>query len=253
MASEISGVIDVVLKRRGILEYICQHEPDKRTLESNLSQSRPTIDRAIRQLEDHNLVERTNGVCEPTYTGKIACDLCSDFRDVFEILESAGDEIASLPTDAELDTSVFFDGVLFHPPDYAPYERIEPLYDDIRDAEEIVAVSEVIVPHIDQILEYGLDENVDMSLFVNDGAMDILLEKQPNKVIPHIESGDSIYKGIEISQYSLFLIDDEVLYTGIFSPTNHLSTIIRNKNHQAIQWATQFISHLQDEGTLLTA
>jgi len=252
MASEISGVIDVVLKRRGILEYICQHEPDKRTLVSNLSQSRPTIDRAIRQLEEHNLVERTNGVCEPTYTGKIACDLCSDFRDAFEMLENAGDEIASLPTNAELDTSVFLDGVVFHPPDYAPYERIEPLYDDIKDAEEIVAVSEVLVPHIDKILEQGLKEDVDVSLFVNDGAMDVLLEKQPNKVIPHIESGDTIYRGIEISQYSLFLIDGEILYTGIFSPTNHLSTIIRNKNHQAIQWATQLISHLKDEGTLLT-
>lgn len=253
MASQISGIIDVVLKRRGILEYICEHEPDKRTLVNELPQSRPTIDRAIRQLEEYDLVERSNGTCRPTYTGTVACELCADFKGAFEMLEEAGGEIASLPIDATLDTSIFLNGDVFHPPNHAPYERIEPLYDDIENSEDIVAVSDILIPHIERILEQGLANDVDIMLLVNDGALDVLLEKQPSKIIPHIESSNSIYRGIELCQYSLFLIDGEILYTGIFSETNHLSSVIRNTNPQAVQWANQLISDLKREGTILTA
>jgi len=252
MASSVSEIADVVLKRRNILEYICECQPDKRTVVENLPESRPTVDRAIRELEDHDLVERTDGVCKPTYTGIIACELCEDFQDSFKTLTETGAELASLPLDAELDTSIFLDGDVFHPPDYAPYETIEPMDEEIRGGEELVAVSEVLIPHINTILEQGMIDDVDVTLLVNDEVLDVLLENQPDSIIPHIESGDAVYRGIDVSRYSLFLIDGEVLYTGIYSQTNHLSSVIRNTNSQAIQWAKDHISEIREEATLLT-
>ncbi|WP_434523171.1 hypothetical protein [Halorubrum sp. AS12] len=253
MASSTGNIVDVVLKRQTVLEYICQCKPDKRTLVENLSESRPTINRAVRELEDLDLVERVDGVCKPTYTGQTAYNLCKEFTNSFQMLQETSPELSSLPLDAELDKSIFLGGSVFHPPDYAPYERIQPLDNDLRNGEKIVAATEILIPHIDEILRQGTDGDADITLFVSNDVLDVLLDNQPDRIIPHIESGDGIYRGIEISRYSLFLIDDEILYTGIYSDTNHLSAVIRNTNQQVIQWAKESISELEDEGTLLTA
>lgn len=248
----MENVINVILKRRVVLRYICQYKPDKRVLVENLSDSRPTIDRAVRELEDHNLVERVDGVCKPTYTGKTAYELCEEFRNSFQVLKETSSELSSLPLDTDLDKSIFLDGSVFHPPDCAPYESIQPLDEDIRNGEKIIAATEVLIPHIDQILRQGADNKKDITLFLSNSVLDVLLKNQSDTIIPHIESCNAIYRGIKIPQYSLFLIDDEILYTGIYSRTNHLSAVIRNTNQQGIQWAKEMVSGFKDEGTLLT-
>lgn len=253
MASSIGTIVDVVLKRRIVLEYICQCKPDKRTLVENLSESRPTVDRAVRELEDHDLVKRVDGVCKPTYTGKTAYELCEEFRNSFQMLKETSTELSSLPLDTGLDKSIFLGGSVFHPPDSAPYETIQPIDEDIRNGEKIVAATEVLTPYIDQILRRGADNKKNITLFLSNSVLDVLLKNQPDTIIPHIESCNAIYRGIEIPQYSLFLIDDEILYTGIYSRTNHLSTVIRNTNQRVIEWAKEMVSEFEDEGVLLTA
>lgn len=253
MVSHRENILDVVLKRQNILEFICQEKPYKRTLVENLSESRPTIDRAVRELEDHDLVKRVDGVCKPTYTGKTAYELCEEFRNSFQILKETSTELSSLPPDAGLDKSIFLGGSVFHPPDSAPYETIQSIDEDIGNGEKIVAATEVLTPYIDQILRQGADNKEDITLFLSNSVLDVLLKNQPDTIIPHIESCKAIYKGIELPQYSLFLIDDEILYTGIYSRTNHLSTVIRNTNPQVIRWAKKMVSGFEDEGTLLTA
>ena len=249
----MKDIVDVVLKRRVVLKYICQCKPEKRELVEDLSDSRPTIDRAVRELEDHNLVERVDGICKPTFIGKIAYDLCVAFRSSFQVLNEASTELSSLPLDTGLDKSIFLDGTIFHPPDCAPYETIQSLDEDIRNGEKIIAATEVLIPHIDQIIKQGSGDKADITLFLSNDVLDVLLDNQPGSIIPHIESGDAIYRGIKVSRYSLFFIDGEILYIGVHSDTNHLSTIIRNTNQQAIQWAKKSISDFEEEGILLTA
>lgn len=253
MVSSTSEIIEVVLKRRVVLRYICQCKPDKRTLVEDLSQSRPTIDRSVRELEDLDLVERVNGVCKPTYAGQTAYELCEEFRSSFQMLQETSTELLPLPLEAGLDKSIFLDGSVFQPPDCAPYEKIQPLDNDLRNGEKIIAATEILIPHIDEILKQGTNGEVDITLFVSNDVLEVLLDNQPGSIIPHIESGDTVYRGIKVSRYSLFLIDAEILYIGIYSDTNHLSTVIRNTNQQAIQWAKKSVSELEKEGTLLTA
>lgn len=253
MASSVCETIDVVLKREEILRLICENQPDKRDLVDAVSESRPTIDRALRELEDHELVRRTDGICKPTYTGKIAYELCRDFKSTFETLDETSTELSSLPLDAELDKAIFHTGSVFHPPDYAPYGRIKPLHDDLKSSAEVVAVTEILIPQITRILRQGLEDSVDIELLIGNEVFDVLLENQPETILPHIESGDAVYKDAGVSRYSLLLIDDEILYTVIYSQTNHLSAVVRNTNHQAVQWSKEHISELKKEATLLTA
>lgn len=245
MASSKS-IIDVVLKRRIILKYICQHKPDKRNLVESVSESRPTVDRAVRELEDLNLVERRNGACEPTFTGQTAYDICEEFRDSFQILKKIKTKNSSLSPEANLHKSIFFGGSVYTPPDHAPYDKIKLVNKDLTNAKNIIAVFGVLSPYINTIIAQGEHEkSTNITLLVSNKILDEGLIS----LTPHIESCIQIYGGIGSPEYSLFLIDDEILYIGVHSETNHISAVIRNTNQQAIQWAKDSISELKNNGT----
>jgi len=48
-------MLQVVHKRLDILRYVCKEQPTKRELVDVASRSRPTVDRAIRELEEYIL------------------------------------------------------------------------------------------------------------------------------------------------------------------------------------------------------
>jgi predicted transcriptional regulator len=244
----------VVFKRASILRLVCEERPEKRELVASVPKSRPTVDRAIRELEDFNLVRRENGVCKPTYTGKMACTLFSDLEHSFATLEDVKDELSSLPRDADLDEGIFHGASVFQPPDHAPYEKIEPMYEDFSECTKLVGMTRVVLPpYISRVLESGARGAADIDLIITDQVLEVLLENDHDLIMECIETGDSIYTLEGLSKYSLFLIDSETLYIAVYSESNHLSTVLRNTEHQAVEWARNKISSLKNDASLLTA
>lgn len=254
MSTEPQEILGIVFKRSGILRLICEEEPDKRELVERVPKSRPTVDRAVRELESYNLVHRENGVCKPTYTGRMACGLYSDLEHCFATLEDVKAGLSALPRDTDLDEVVFHGASVFQPPDHAPYEKIKPMYEDFSECEDVVGITRVVLPpYINQILAYGARDVAVIELVITDEILDVLLENQQDLIVACIESGESVYKTGDLSNYSLFLIDGEILYIAVYSDLNHLSAVIRNTNCEAVKWANNKISRAKDEATLLTA
>lgn len=249
-----SSMLQVVHKRLDILRYVCKQRPAKQELVDAASKSRPTIDRAIRELEEYNLVRRANGLCKPTFAGRKACKLYVDVKDSFDILDDANAELSSLPLDAELSTAIFRDGSVFQPPDHAPYKRIEPMYDDLSEGNSLVAAAHVFLsPYVNQILSRGASGAMNVDLLIHKQIPDALSEDQKSTLRECVKSGDTVLKVDQLPEYSLFLIDDDILYIAVCSDTNHLSMVIRNTGRQAIQWAKARISKIKDSATPLTA
>ena len=252
--SPTSNMLQVVHKRLDILRYVCKQQPPKRELVDAVSKSRPTIDRAIRELEEYNLVRRANGLCKPTFTGRKACALYVDVKDSFDILDDANAELSSLPLDAELSTAIFRGSSVFQPPDHAPYKRIEPMYDDLSEGSSLVAATRVFLPpYVNQILSRGTSGAMDVDLLIHKQIPDALPENQKSTLFECVKSGNTVLKVNQLPEYSLFLIDDEILYIAVYSDTNHLSTVIRNTGHQAIQWTKARISKIKESAIPLTA
>ena len=247
-----SSMLQVVHKRLDILRFVCKERPTKRELVGAASKSRPTVDRAIRELEKYNLVRRANGLCKPTFAGRKACELYVDVKDSFSILDDTNTELSSLPLDAELSTAIFRGGSVFQPPDHAPYKRIEPMYDDLSEGNSLVAAARVFLPpYINQILSRGASGAMNMDLLIHDQILDALPENQKSTLLECVKSGETVLKVDQLVEYSLFLIDDEILYIAVHSDTNHLSLVIRNTSHQAIQWAKTRFSEIKESATPL--
>ncbi|SEV93099.1 helix-turn-helix transcriptional regulator [Halobacterium jilantaiense] len=250
MSSGAEELVEVVYKRFEVLQLVCEDSPEKRALVESVSKSRPTVDRAIRELESHGLVHRESGVCKPTYTGRVAYDLYSGLAESFATLEDTRGELLSLPRDADLDEVVFQGGTVLEPPEHAPYTRIEPMYEDVSSCDELVGVTRVVLPpYIDRIIEYGARDVADTELVVNTDILDVLLENQQDRTLDCIESGNTIYTAERLPNYCLFLVDDTILYIALYSGSNHLSTVIRNTDSQAVQWAENKISKIKSEAS----
>lgn len=248
-----SSMLQIVHKRLDILRYVCKERPTKRELVDVASKSRPTVDRAIRKLEEYNLVRRENGLCKPTLAGRKACELYVDIKDSFDILDDANAELSSLPLDAELSMDIFRNGSIFQPPDHAPYKRIEPMYDDISEGNSLIAATRVFLPpYVNQILSRGASGAMDVDLLIHKQIPDALPENQKSTLLECAKSDDTVLKVNQLPDYSLFLIDDEILYIGMYSDTNHLSMVIRNTGNPAIQWAKTRISKIKESATPLT-
>ena len=208
MSLQTPNTIEVIFKRRNILEYICEHEPDKRELVDELPKSRPTIDRAIRELEENELVDRSSGSCQPTYVGKIAYEHYIEYENYFETLEKAVPLLSSLSSSTNLNRSIFVESTIFYPSEYAPYEPIEPLRNDIKKAENIKLVTKVFLrPYIDQIFSKPTTDTECVDIIINNKLVDELLEYNVGGIEEFLKTNNFVFESKNLPEYSLFLID----------------------------------------------
>lgn len=105
-AEDDADAIEVVAHRVDFLEALAETPRQKPELVDDLDQSRSTVDRAIRTLEDAGLVERGDDGYVTTLTGRLAADryraFLADERDVL----AAQDVLGPLPSDCEIPIAV---------------------------------------------------------------------------------------------------------------------------------------------------
>lgn len=77
-------LLELTHKRGYILRAISTDGAEKRDLADELSDSRPTIDRAIRELEADGLVVRVEGKCQLTLLGRLLYERYRDVRNDYK-------------------------------------------------------------------------------------------------------------------------------------------------------------------------
>jgi predicted transcriptional regulator len=89
-----------LLERRALVAALRDGQKDKRTLVDHLEVSRSTVSRALKDLQSHHLVERSNGTFETTAYGDL---LFEEFDTLLETASSAWrirDVLDQVPTEA---------------------------------------------------------------------------------------------------------------------------------------------------------
>lgn len=103
-ASHLSP-LEAITARHRLLEQIDKGVCDKRDLHDALNSSRTTIDRAVRELEQENILHRRNGCCEFTRFGRVAYSEFCGMSQTFKTLDNASNLLSILPENSTLDLS----------------------------------------------------------------------------------------------------------------------------------------------------
>ncbi|GAA0268457.1 transcriptional regulator FilR1 domain-containing protein [Halobacterium noricense] len=247
--SEGNNMLKTVLRRAEVLHLVCNEMPEKRNLEDEVAKSRPTIDRAIRELEEEHLVCRDNGLCKPTSAGQLANELYEQFEQSFGRLSKIEQELAALPVETTLPGTILEGASLFQTPDHAPYTTIDPLVDDLLQADNIVVMTPVLIsPYLEEISNQRNASQIEISLITTETVAETFNTGAANSLTDDSRLIDQLVVSDALPQYGLILVDGAVSYTLIFTDTNHLSAVIRNTRPDTVEWTRKKIVQSKQHG-----
>ncbi|MFD1515600.1 helix-turn-helix transcriptional regulator [Halomarina rubra] len=120
-----SAFFDLLRRRAPVIRELNTGPTPKPTVVERLDVSRSTVDRAVRELTAHDLVERTDGGFRTTLAGRLALETLDRIDDQVTGLRGALDVLSVLPRDASIPPSFFAGAAVVTPSPVAPHRPVE--------------------------------------------------------------------------------------------------------------------------------
>lgn len=145
-------LLRLVADREEILTALADGPLSPRDVVGRIDDSRSTFNRAIRELDDAGLVDRTGGDCALTLSGRLLLDRYQTFHREAEGVAAARNALAPLDLDAPVDPAVLVGADIHVGDETTPYRAQERLHEVLRTATRYRAV----LPALDDPRHIGL-------------------------------------------------------------------------------------------------
>ena len=229
-------------RRHRFVERLYEGGADKRALAAELDVSRSTVDRAVRELEAAELVERDRGTVRLRPVGRLLVEEYRSLLDAVERVERADDLLSALPPDSPIRLDVL-DGADVYPATRpAPYESIRHLKALVRTADRMRGCSKALSHAPLGRLLYHRTTNGDLELeLVYEPAMiDYLLDSRLDERRTMVESGN--FRPMEASDlpFALFLLEEDgetTVCVCAYDEDDDFRGLLINDTETAIEWA----------------
>lgn len=239
-------VMAVVARRGTVLRAVDADGVPKRDLVDELSVSRSTVDRAVRELESLGFIERTDGggYCR-TLPGQLALDEYDQFASRMNGIVSSIDVLSLLPTDTPCDPSVLEDATVVVAERHSPLVPVEHLSDLVDRANRVHAIAPAVLPQQVEVYHQNF-VNGDLSarLVVTDVVVDRLVSAY----------GTELSESLETGQLTIRLSDEEVPFSLVVAETDDgpemgflvyadsgVRGFIGNDTPEAVEWARELV------------
>src|SRR6056297_1552939 len=160
------------------------HRPrQKCELADDLEESRSTIDRALRELEDAGFVERADRGYRTTLTGELALEAYRRYSARLDGLVAARDALDSLPTDAALDGALFEEATVSLPTSCSPHAPVEALESLLDGADHARVFATAVIPaYVDIYYEQIVEEGMTADIVCAEGVLDWILARREEQL-----------------------------------------------------------------------
>lgn len=240
---DVDGLLHLLNKRRTILENILDGNSGKRELEDKLDISRPTIDRAFRNLEKYGVISSVGTEYKMTMFGKLIYEQFLNSYNIIEILSESQSVLEQLPCNFELPVDVLTDGSIHLSNPKVPDEPFLEAQELLQDSGSFVAMLPVVNTEcfrtvFDSVIENGNSGE----LIVPDEVMEILFTNYRDKVETLLSTEHcSLMSTIESTPLGIIVFNDNIAWVGIYAKNGALLGGIVNDTYGAVEWAkTQF-------------
>lgn len=241
-------VLRVLARRADLLSALRNRQHTKPELAETLSVSRSTVDRAIRNLESHGLVERGDAV-SLTLTGALALDVYERFADRVATLDEAAPLLNSLPTDATVDFPLLRNAAVVNPTRVAPQRAVETYRSLVADATRVRGfASAVLDSNISTFRERIVEQDVPVELVLAPEALDVLVTSHDDAIAESRASGNLVlYRATTTLDYSLMLVEHGAVthVCGLFYDDTGRIGLVRNDDSDAVAWAADVYESLR--------
>ncbi|WP_435194654.1 helix-turn-helix transcriptional regulator [Natronomonas sp. EA1] len=246
----MDGVFDELLplfSRRDAMLGELRGEPiSKSALVSSLDISRSTVDRAMRELADHDLVERTGQGWVLTLAGELLVEEYENFRRRVAGIERAHPLLSSLPPNVGLAPSALAGAEVVMADRTAPYRPAEAYLDLLRSSDRAwllnTALTEQYVEELEQLAVAG---DPDLDVACADCVVERLIAEHREVLDTALKSGTVTMRELDddlpFSQ-GVFEIDGERRLAVLVYVDDGLKGAIVNDDPAAVAWGESFFT-----------
>lgn len=243
----VESLFHVFYKRYDVLQCLCAGELDKRQVEARIEASRPTIDRAYRELEDLGVLTSTGTDYELTNFGVLYCETFCRTDDDLRTLDEVRDLVARLPADAGFDERLLEGATVHRVEDHAPQEPLLRIVETARGASEIAGYSSVIVPYyVDEFHSLVVEQGTPTTLVFTEDVVETGRQNY-GPAFDEICAADNatVYATPNVYNYGVVIGDDAVAVP-VGDELDRLQAVIVNDTEAAVEWGREFLDRTLD-------
>lgn len=241
--------IELVAQRIDFLETLAGQCLEKRDIVDELDHSRSTVDRAIRDLEAVDLVERSDGGYVTTIAGRLAAQQYRAFRREQRDILDAREALDPLPSDCTLPREVVVDSSITT--EEGPFWLFEHVAQLLRSADRYRAV----LPRLGDARHLRLCQtlagrgDLDATVVSAPSVHQRTREEFPRLVVGLVETDGVVVESAETPPYGLLLVEreDEPATVAVVTYDEAGAVgLLRNDSEAAITWANERIESVRE-------
>lgn len=232
-------IVSVLADRYTTLRALIDHPQAKRELEDTLDCSRSTIDRAIRELRDANLIHYEDGMWTPTLHGWCAYHARNKYHNHLADLVEAAPVLDNLPLDSPVDCAMLEGVDVYKVNASVPDMVVETILDYVSGATSVRIITPVVlIGFAKRLCERVADsERYDVELTIPKDVFKQVHATYPDLTASFIddENVQAYCASIPFS-FGLLIVDDTNV--GLLTFTDHgIGGFLMNDSEDAGAWA----------------
>lgn len=240
-------LIEALRRRHRILRLLGEGIYERKEMVDKVSVSRVTVDRALRDLEDKQLVTSMGSDYRLTSLGRHSMRHFDEFVETLTTLSEIRDLLKLLPEDVVLEREILHGGNVIRSEFPAPDKPDRYLKECLKSSDEIKLVSPVLsIGDLNSIIE-NPNHLSNSHIFLPNETIEYLLENKREDFTSIITAGDvTVYETKGKPAFGLLRARDEVVL-GFFNREGTLIGLLTNSTPKAFVWADMKMKKYIDE------
>jgi predicted transcriptional regulator len=241
----VAGILHLFYKRHDVFRCLCDDVFDKQAVQERTGASRPTVDRAFRELEDAGILTSEGTVYELTNFGDLCCVEFERVAGTLETLTEVEGLFSHLPRDAGFDMRLLDGAEVHHAEDHAPHEPLTEMVDLARSAGEFYGYSNRIIPYIvEGFHRLTVEEAVPARLVLSEEVVETGLANYPEKFGAIVEADTTTVYATEHAYNYGAAVGGGRVAVSVSNDMDRLLAVVTNDTDAAVEWVEEFLDEI---------
>lgn len=251
---DVECLIGLLSRRHDLLTLLEETSRSKHELESALSISRSTVDRAVRNFEEESIVDRSSGGVSLTQYGRIVLDGYLQFRAGLVGLKTAKPVFSTLESDETVPFNMFREAQVVTSDRRSPHRPTVAFQQFLVDASDVKSVITGVVPEYvrtchQQVVESGSTVEV----VVESSVLEKMLTRYWDRIVDMLSTGRlMLYEVKTVPTYSVQVANADVREAAILTyGKGGVTGFVRSTVPAAVAWAEMEFERYRTDATLV--
>lgn len=252
------ALISTAVKRAGFLTALESSGPiPKHHLMDELDVSRSTVYKAVRELREHELVERTDDGLVLTLAGRLLESEYGTFRSIATDIDRTRPLLSVLPTSSRVSSALIEDATAIHAERHAPNHPLRYFNELVEMADSVCGISPVALPqYVELFHEHAMKGSVTAELVLERPVVEYLVTDYGEQLGEALATDNlSIWEMDATLPFGLIVVEGErdAVSVVVYDDRGELRGLITNDTAAAMTWGKETFGSYREEATRMGA